>query len=117
MAHKRQKGSDDKAAEEKTPQPQRRRLRDAPDNSNNNNSSASKATANATAKTTAGGNGTVNGTAAPGPTRFIIPLIAQLTGYDQTAHAKQHDIKKAFVPFLPSDCDPPGTSNLKGRRR
>ena len=101
---KGQKGSEDKGSEEKD-NAQRRRLREAPDSSSSN---ASKVTANSTA----GANG--NGTAAAGPTRFIIPLIAQLTGYDQTAHAKQHDIRKAFVP---SDCDPPGTSTLKGRRR
>ena len=44
---------------------------------------------------------------------LVIPLVHQLPGYDKTAHAKQFDIYKKFVPFLHAHCSPPGKTNIK----
>jgi hypothetical protein len=85
-----------------------RELKDVADSSSSSSISTSSSSVEKNAS--AGGE-----SAATGPRRLVIPLIAQLTGYDKTEHAKKHNIKQAFVPFLPSDCDPPGTSSLKGR--
>ena len=43
----------------------------------------------------------------------LVPYTEMLPGYSSTKHGGKYDLVKSFVPFLITDCDPPGKNTYR----